>query len=97
MLLQPYVKQKNLMHWFVIKLKKLILDHFLSKNLCKFFPQKSHLSQILSSYGAVTSLKKSEKFHILIFHKTWKTSFWTLLAQKPCNKIFFDKLSLVTF
>ena len=59
--------------------------HFLSKNLSKFFPQKSHLGQILSSYGAVTSLKKSEKFHILIFHKTWKTSFWTLLAQKPCN------------
>ena len=53
------------MQWFVIKLKKLILDHFLLKNSGK----KKSFESILSIYGAVTSCKKSGKSHALNFNE----------------------------
>ena len=58
------------MHRFVIKLKK---THFGSlfdqKPQCKIFPQKNPLESILHLHVAVTSYKKLEEFHGLIFHK----------------------------
>ena len=50
---------------------------------------KNSFKSILKLYTAAISRKKSEKLFAPIFHKTWKTYFWALWAQKPQNKIFF--------
>ena len=70
------------MHWFVINLKKIILGHVLSKNPAARFFQKKSFELILSHHAAVTSWKKSEMFHALIFDNAWKTSFWAHFDQK---------------
>ena len=36
---------------------------------------------------ALTSDKKSEKFHALIFHKTQKTSFWACFGYRLTQKL----------
>ena len=61
------------MHKFVIKLNKLTLDLFLSKNPVQDPPppkKKKSFESILSLYAAVTSCKKSKNVNALIFHKT---------------------------
>ena len=35
----------------------------------------------MNLYAAITSWKKSEEFHALIFHKTWKTSSWVFFSK----------------
>ena len=56
----------------------------------KSFPKKSFRS-ILKLYVAVTSCKKSETFHALIFHQTWKTSFWIHFGPKTTKQSFSQK------
>ena len=78
------------MLWFFTKLEKLhfepTLAPFGSKASKQIFSQKKSFRSILSLRAAVT-----EKFHALIFHKTWKISFWahfvSLLAKKLQNKV----------
>ena len=85
------------MHWFLIKLKKLNLGHFLFKNhRARFFPPKL-LCSILILYATVTSCKNSEKIHALIFYKTWKTSFWAPFGPKTSKTVFPKKIILFSF
>ena len=54
--------------------------------ITRFLPKKSFRST-WRFYTAVTSCKESEIFHMMIFHKTWKTSF----VLKAPRKDFFQK------
>ena len=63
------------MHQFIIKHKRFILRPFSPKKTqYKFFHKKS-FGSILSFYADVTLYKISQKYHILIFDKTWKPHF----------------------
>ena len=78
---------KSFMHWFFL-FKKLILiipekpwfqpllGHFWPKNLKTRLFWKKTIRSVLSLHATVSSQKKSEKFCLSVFHKTWKTSFW---------------------
>ena len=51
---------------------------------------KKEIASTSNLYAAATSCKKSETFFVLIFHKTWKTSFWTHFgpfSSKAKNKV----------
>ena len=53
-------------------------------------PVKSHFKPIFLKYAIVASCKKSENFHALTFHYTWKlfsAHSWLLCAQKFQNTI----------
>lgn len=67
------------------------ISRYLLKNHYTRLFKRKPLQSILSLYTAVTSYRKLEKFHALIFHITWQTFGPTLasfLAQKLENKIF---------
>ena len=57
-------------------------------------PKKSFRS-IWNLCVTATSWKKSERFHVQFFNKTWKTSFWTLLARNSSKTSFFKKKILL--
>ena len=42
--------------------------------------------------ASVILLRKLQKYHALIFYKTWKTSFWDLFSPNPENQIFLQKI-----
>ena len=79
------------MHWFLIKLKKLDLGHFLFKNhSARFFPKKL-FCLILILYATVTSCKNSEKnpytdflqnLKNLILGPIWPKNFKNGFSQK---------------
>ena len=65
------------MHRFVIKLRKLILGIFLSKNLsARFFPKKP-----LSLYNAATSCKKIREFPFIDLAQNIKFHLGPILAN----------------
>ena len=66
---------------FFIKLEKLV------KNI---HPKYS----IVSLYATLISCRKSGKFHMPLFHETWKTTFW---AQKLQTRFFAQKSGFITF
>ena len=73
-----------------------MLSPYSPKPLNKIFLKLSSRS-ILRLCVAITSCKRLEKFHALIFHETWKTSFWThfgLIWSKHPKIIFFQKIQL---
>ena len=63
-------KSKNVMHGFVIKLKKFILGHFLSKKPpMQTFSQKFFYVNF-KPLCCFSFMRKPEKFQALIFRKT---------------------------
>ena len=79
-----------------MKLKKTHFGPlFVQQVRCEISLQKNncHQKSILGLYAAMTSGKKSEKFHALIFSQNLRTLFWAyfgpLLAQKLFHKMFF--------
>ena len=76
--------QKNGKRQFFVKLQNPHFWPLLDQNpQNKISPQKKSFRSTLRLYLAVTSCKKLEKFHALIFQKTLKNSF---RIQKPQNK-----------
>ena len=77
---------------FSLNLKKLILSQFLPESLkTRYSPTTSFRSRF---YVVLTSCKKTENFQTLIFHKTWKSSFWTHFGpfwHKDPRTRFFSK------
>ena len=82
---------KGSMNWLLIIPEKPYFWPILRPTWPKNFKIKSFsinpFALILGHYSAVTSCKKSEKFHVFTFDKKCKTSFWT-----PEN--FRSKISL---
>ena len=72
------------------KLKNSFWAPFCPKTQYKIFPQKI-IWISLKSYAAVTSSKKSENFHTLTFHKTWKTLFWVSFGPQTSKQSFSPK------
>ena len=74
------------MHRLVMKLTELILSTFLSKNSSTRFFTKKLFESIISTYTAVTSFKKPEKFHALVLPHFGSIlgPFWTKKLQ---NKV----------
>ena len=56
--------------------------HFWPKNL------KTRSFPTTQDCVAVTLCKKSEELHALIYHETWKTSFWVPFGPKSLNDVF---------
>lgn len=91
-------KIRSSMQWLLIIPEKSYFGFLLVKTLeNKVIPKKTFvLVLVLSLNVAITSCKKSKRFHALTFNNTWKTlfwiHFWPLLVQKPWNKKDFLKL-----
>ena len=64
--------KKNSINWFIIKLTKFIFH-------------KKSFESALSPYAAVSSCKKSEKSHRLVFRNTWMVfyEFWFRNLKSP--------------
>ena len=93
-------------HWFCVYFGPLYNTATLYKKFDPFWPFLTQLPQnkifpktIIQVHLQVLCccdfMQKSEKFHKLIFHKTWKTSFWVhfglFWSNKPRTKCFSKK------
>ena len=84
------------MRWFFINLEIPHFElHLVRKLQNEVFPKIS-FNSILKFSANLTSCQKSEKFHILLFDNTRKTSFW-VLTQKPQNMSFPQQKFCVNF